>query len=167
MISERSLPPVRQMFDEDQQEMQSGGASASGKGKLKGGVSQDAEQILTAYERRYAAFAAAHSHFGKAGENKPQRAVDPYIKDLQAQVIETFQKAALVIKACENCGAHTAPLRKDGYTKLFQKPMPKRLRASMAAKRMKTKVSLLLFACLSFDPLCALYLKSCSFVLVR
>ena len=74
-------------------------------------------------------------------EDFHRHVVDPYIKDLQSEVIDVFQKAAMAVKACENCGAHTAPLRKDQYTKLFQKPMPKRLRANMASKRMKTKVS--------------------------
>jgi DNA-directed RNA polymerase I subunit RPA1 len=110
-------------------------------------MSRDAENALRNYEQRYAAFAAKHSHFsnvvsggeGTSAAPRQKRSVDPYIRDLQAEVIDTFQKAAMAVKACENCGAHTAPLRKDGYTKLFQKPMPKRLRANMTAKRFVAK----------------------------
>jgi len=113
------------------------------------GISQDAEKNLQLFEQRYAQFATKHAPYSnipspngnKIGStsSRLQRSVDPYIRELQAEVIDSFQKAAMAVKACENCGAHTAPLRKDGYTKLFQKPMPKRLRASMTAKRMKAK----------------------------
>lgn len=134
------LQPSQQIFDDDKE------------GEQDKAMSHDAEQALRSFEQRYAAFAAKHSHFsnvpGAEGDAsaapKQRRAVDPYIKDLQAEVIENFQKLAMGVKACENCGAHTAPLRKDGYTKLFQKPMPKRLRVSMTAKRMKAKVKILL-----------------------
>ena len=128
------LQPSQGIFEEDQEL------------NTDKNISLDAEQALRSFEQRYAVFASTHAHFsnvpgaeGHSDAPKQRRAADPYIKDLQAEVIEVFQKAAMAIKACENCGAHTAPLRKDGYTKLFQKPMPKRLRASMTAKRMKTK----------------------------
>jgi DNA-directed RNA polymerase I subunit RPA1 len=130
------LAPSTQVFDEEE-----------GVQKDKG-ASQDAENALRNYEQRYAAFAAKHSHFsnvvsgggdGSSTAPRQKRSVDPYIRDLQAEVIETFQKAAIAVKACENCGAHTAPLRKDGYTKLFQKPMPKRLRAKMTDRRLTSK----------------------------
>lgn len=134
------LQPSQQIFDDDKD------------GEQDKAMSHDAEQALRSFEQRYAAFATKHSHFSNVpgaksdlhgSAQKQKRSTDPYIKDLQAEVIEAFQKAAMGIKACENCGAHTAPLRKDGYTKLFQKPMPKRLRASMTLKRMKVKVRVL------------------------
>jgi DNA-directed RNA polymerase I subunit RPA1 len=137
------LQPSQQIFDEDEDL------------KKDKGISLDAERTLRSYEQRYAVFATKHAHFGNvpgqpdSGNNarKQQRSVDPYIRELQAEVIDTFQKAAMAIKACENCGAHSPPLRKDGYTKLFQKPMPKRLRATMIAKRFKAKVRIAFHAC--------------------
>ena len=133
------LQPSQGIFEEDEEV------------KKTKTISLDAEQTMRNYEQRYAAFATKHAYFDNVigsntnttGTKQQRRSVDPYIRDLQTEVIETFQKAAIAIKACENCGAHTAPLRKDGYTKLFQKPMPKRLRNVMVAKRMHTKVYIL------------------------
>jgi DNA-directed RNA polymerase I subunit RPA1 len=137
------LQPSQQIFDEDEDL------------KKDKGMSLDAERTLRSYEQRYAVFATKHAHFSNvpgqpdSGNNarKQQRSVDPYIRELQAEVIDTFQKAAMAIKACENCGAHSPPLRKDGYTKLFQKPKPNRLRATMIAKRFKAKVRIAFHAC--------------------
>lgn len=136
-----------------------GGKNAS-TSRSSGAISLDAEQTLRLYEQRYVAYATSIANKQRVKIPQPgssnhhnnknsyttssilkPRAVDPYLRDLQAEVIDVFQKAALGVKCCENCGAHTAPLRKDQYTKIFQKPMPKRLRNIMVAKKMKLKVA--------------------------
>jgi hypothetical protein len=159
------LSPSQQMFEDEGAEQELQGKGGKGVKSAGGGAkgiapSHDAEKTLREYEERYAAFAArnaakfananaaaevgvgaaaAAAGVGAHQQQQQKRAVDPYIRDLQAEAIDAFQKAAVAVKACENCGAHSAPLRKDGYTKLFLKPMPKRLRATMRAKRLKMK----------------------------
>lgn len=36
------------------------------------------------------------------------------------QVVEGFMKSIGACKRCENCGAYSPNIRKDGYNKLFQ-----------------------------------------------
>lgn len=82
----------------------------------------DTENRLKLYEERYNRYKKV-----VVGKN-----VDTNIKAKQRKVIDEFQKAAIHIKQCENCGAYTAPFRKDGYTKIFQKPLQKRIKKSVA-----------------------------------
>jgi hypothetical protein len=39
------------------------------------------------------------------------------------EVVDEFMKIIGGMKKCENCGAFSPALRKDGYSKLFQKPL--------------------------------------------
>jgi hypothetical protein len=39
------------------------------------------------------------------------------------EVVDEFMKIIGSLKKCENCGAFSPALRKDGYSKLFQKPL--------------------------------------------
>lgn len=110
------------IFNEDDQEI-----------KKNKNNSIDYEQSFQLYEERY-------ENYIKNNRNKTYLQVDGYNKDLQNQVIDLFQRTCVSIKSCENCNAITPPLRNDQYTKIFQKPMPKRLRKTMALKKLKFKV---------------------------
>jgi DNA-directed RNA polymerase I subunit RPA1 len=122
-------------------------------GRGKGGQSRDAEQILRRHESRYTAFVTTASSLQKVGSSPIlQLGNDPYTRSLQAGVIETFHRAALAVKGCENCGAHSPPLRKDGFTKIFQRPTPKRLRAIMLAKKLKLRTGMEVLRKMGIDP---------------
>ena len=58
------------------------------------------------------------------------------------EIVDAFQKLCISIKKCESCGSPSPPIRKDGYTKLFEKPMPKKLRITMQASKIKLKPAL-------------------------
>lgn len=61
---------------------------------------------------------------------------------LQREIIDSFQKLCLATKKCESCGSYSPPIRKDGYTKLFEKPMPKKLKKAMESSKIKLKPAL-------------------------
>lgn len=69
-----------------------------------------------------------------------RRRADVHLKNMQREVVEAFFKSAMAVKKCENCGAFSPPLRKDGFTKIFRRPMPKRLRKSMDTMKVSLKV---------------------------
>lgn len=64
---------------------------------------------------------------------------------LQRDVLDAFQKSSFTAKKCESCGGFSPPLRKDGYTKLFEKPLQKKHRKSMQGMKLKLKVTPLSF----------------------
>jgi DNA-directed RNA polymerase I subunit RPA1 len=88
-------------------------------------LESDLKAQLAVYRDRYKAFV----------RNKKRAPANVYCKKIQRDVIESFKKACLATRKCENCGGISPTLRKDGFSKIFQKPLPKRGR-----KGMKTKV---------------------------
>ncbi len=75
---------------------------------------------------------------------------DLLIKNLQRDLIDVFQKAAIDAKRCENCSAFSPPIRKDGASKIFQKPIPMRQRKSMSSSlRQKVSASFTCSTCLT------------------
>ncbi|KAG5460181.1 MAG: hypothetical protein BJ554DRAFT_7802, partial [Olpidium bornovanus] len=60
-------------------------------------------------------------------EDELRRAVNDFTRRLQAK------------NKCENCGAHSPKYRKDGYVKIFQKPLPKKLAAQNEARKFGVK----------------------------
>jgi hypothetical protein len=72
---------------------------------------------------------------------------------LQRDVLDAFQKSSVAAKKCESCGGFSPPLRKDGYTKLFEKPLQKKHRKSMQGMKLKLKVPSPLLSFLTPMPL--------------
>lgn len=65
---------------------------------------------------------------------------DISIKNMQRLCIEIFFKTAIHTKKCENCGGNSNTFRKDGYSKIFQKPLAKRMQKQMRAMKKKIQV---------------------------
>lgn len=108
------------------------------KGDGEQGESTDPNNIeskLRKIEIRYKTFLQT-----RALKKKP----DYLIKSLQRELIDSFMKANMAIKKCENCNAFSPPIRKDGASKIFQRPIPVRQRKSMSSS-LKQKVSLISF----------------------
>ena len=110
----------------------------------------DLETRLLGYERQYDALIAARQRQATAqgvalhrlskgrGEGDSSNA-----KALRRGVVDAFHKAIVAVKKCENCGCISDAFRKDGFSKIFQKPLPKRLRAVMRGKKPKSALDLL------------------------
>lgn len=79
------------------------------------------ESELKSYEDRYQSYSLQFN----------TTSVDMHLKSIQRDAIETFWKAILITKKCDSCGSYSPGLRKDGYTKIFIKPLPKKMRDSM------------------------------------
>lgn len=90
------------------------------------------ENAFKTHEKRYNAFC----------KSKNRKSIDSSCRKSQRAIIDMFQRATLGVKTCENCGAVSPTYRKDGYTKIFQRPVPQRIRKSHAAKRLKLKSAL-------------------------
>jgi hypothetical protein len=67
---------------------------------------------------------------------------DSLIVKLQRELIDSFNKEALACKRCDGCGSFSPALRKDGTSKIFEKPLAKRLRKSMSGMKLSLKVCL-------------------------
>lgn len=103
---------------------------------VKKGHERDVEDKLRQYEARY-------ERFQKIQRRKDEKSSSElYIKTLQRELIEQFQKLAIAAKRCENCGAFSPAFRKDGAAKIFQKPTSKKNRKSMASLKLKYKTGL-------------------------
>ena len=96
-------------------------AGAGGKhSKESGDVTKDA--ILTAHEKRFAAFCCLSNEMKK-------KACDKYARNCQRDTITAFHKAITGISTkCENCGTHSPKFRKDGFTKIFRKSQSSRVK---------------------------------------
>lgn len=95
-------------------------------------VPGDADEKLAYYERKYDDFVRRRKH--------SKVVPDLYIKGLQRETIDSFMKTCIAMKRCENCSAFSPPFRKDGATKIFQKPLPKRQLKQMAPLKLKLRV---------------------------
>lgn len=58
------------------------------------------------------------------------------INDERKKVMAEFLKRVLAKKKCENCGAYARTIRRDGFTKLFQLPLPRKQQMYMDAQGM-------------------------------
>lgn len=97
--------------------------------------SQDAVSHLEEAQKKLLEYEAKYLHFLQT-KSKPTAAT----VTLQREVLDAFQKASVAVKKCESCGAFSPSLRKDGYTKLFEKPLQKKQRKSMQGMKLKLKV---------------------------
>jgi DNA-directed RNA polymerase I subunit RPA1 len=105
---------------------------------------QQLEDKLRQIERRYELFKRQETARRERGEPEPSATArqSNYIKLEQRAVLDAFYRIAMSTKKCENCGAFSLPLRRDGYAKIFQRPLQKRLERTMTAMRMRLKSGL-------------------------
>ena len=108
----------------------------------------DIENKLAEYERQYAQMINMNNEIRKYNAStthhhhkKLIKQSDTTYKTIQRTVVDTFFKSASAMKKCENCGAFSPAFRKDGYTKIFQKPLNKRVHKQMKAMRKKLQVN--------------------------
>ena len=85
--------------------------------------------------RKFNAKTTAHHH------KKLIKQDDVTYKTIQRSVIDNFFKTATAMKKCENCGAYSPAFRKDGFSKIFQKALPKRTQKIMRSMRKVLKVT--------------------------
>ena len=104
----------------------------------------DLENKLKTFERQYDGLLAARMKARTNQQSGPRQnnslsAMDAnQTKTLRREVIDLFHKTVVSIKKCENCGCISKPFRKDGYTKIYMKPLPKRSRLAMRGKNPKS-----------------------------
>lgn len=89
----------------------------------------ESEKRLQKYEEMYDVHIKSRKHFP-----------DSRTKKMQRDVINEFYKLTLSCKSCSSCGSFSPSIRKDGYSKLFERPLAKRLRKSMQGLRINLKV---------------------------
>ena len=96
--------------------------------------SEEIEALLRRHEERYQAFMS----------DPHREAPDATARSMQQEVVDEFYKNASATKKCENedCGCYSPGIRKDGYTKVFVRPLNKRLKRTMDAKGKKYKSAL-------------------------
>lgn len=104
-------------------------------GKQADKISIELEKQYAMYEERYQVFSKARSKTGAK-----QYKANGNLKSLQRVVVESFQRNAASISKCENCQAAAVSYRKDGYSKIFQRPLSRRARfsTSSSGKTLKT-----------------------------
>jgi DNA-directed RNA polymerase I subunit RPA1 len=64
------------------------------------------------------------------------------MKSKQRTATDAFLKGCVAAKKCESCGGYSPAYRKDGYSKIFQKPLAKKTQKAMQALKMKLKTAL-------------------------
>jgi len=101
-------------------------------------MSIELEKQYTIYDERYQAFSKSRS----SGNAQQQYKANGNLKSLQRAVVESFQKNAASISRCENCEAATVTYRKDGYSKIFQRPLSRRARFSTSNSGKTLKVQM-------------------------
>ena len=90
-------------------------------------TSGDIESKIHLYEDRYRMYL-----------RNPRRASpDVFSRAHQQEVIDQFYTAASGVVKCENCGAFSPTIRRDGFTKIFRRPLNKRVQKSMDAMKFK------------------------------
>jgi DNA-directed RNA polymerase I subunit RPA1 len=110
----------------------------------------DIEKKLQYYEKRYQAYLNMKSTrknqpaSSSSSGSKPLKENNIYIHGLQRDLIDSFYKMVQALKKCENCGSFSPGFRKDGFSKIFQKPLSKKNQKSMIAMKKSYKVSFLL-----------------------
>lgn len=92
-------------------------------------VSNESEvaRMLDGYERSYL-------HFRRNPFRKP---IDVHRKEKIQVVIEEFYRAAARERICQNCNTTSPSIRKDGYSKIFMRPLAARIKKALDARRLK------------------------------
>jgi len=94
----------------------------------------DIEDKLKSLEGKYARFCRIVSQRPK---DQAKSIMSESAKKGQQETILQFQKEASLQKKCENCDAVSPAYRKDGYNKIFRKPMSMRMQQQMASSKRK------------------------------
>ena len=96
--------------------------------------SSEIEALFKRHEDRYEAYIS----------DPNKELPDTTARSMQQEVVDEFYKSASAIKKCENddCGCYSPAIRKDGYTKIFVRPLNKRLKRTMDARGKKYKSAL-------------------------
>lgn len=92
----------------------------------------DLEDVMHMHEERYEAFLRTNK----------DRSVDTRTSMELNNMVEAFKRAISSIRKCENCKAYSPSLRKDGYAKVFEKPLQQKMAAANANLEMKLKSAL-------------------------
>jgi hypothetical protein len=91
------------------------------------GNQADVDAKLRMYEERYESF---RKHLSRPS-------VDAFTRSRQQEVIDEFYKSASAVRKCGNCDATSPSIRKDGYSKIFMRPLAARVQKSMDARKFK------------------------------
>jgi hypothetical protein len=83
--------------------------------------------ILDGYERSYVQFL----------RHPFQKPMDVHRKQMKQVVIEEFYHAAARERICQNCNTTSPSIRKDGYSKIFMRPLAARIKKALDARRLK------------------------------
>ena len=90
------------------------------------------ESAVEEFETRLTASATPPTHngvgrevgsAGLAAASAAQRILTAHEKGLRTRYLKELVKELVHAGKCHACGAHSPTLRKDGYTKLFEKPL--------------------------------------------
>lgn len=66
----------------------------------------------------------------------------PHVKQQQSEVIAALMKACTAVVKCASCGTTSPKLRKDGYSKIYQRALTGKQSAELKSRRVKLKVGL-------------------------
>jgi len=84
----------------------------------------------------YGEFERCYENYIGANSKMPS---DSLISRMQREIIDAFNKEAQACKQCDYCNSYSPALRKDGNSKIFEKPLAKRLRKSMSGMKKSLK----------------------------
>jgi DNA-directed RNA polymerase I subunit RPA1 len=97
------------------------GAGSSSSGVGRGAFDSTPEPELDAS----AILADVDSRFRAYCRRRNRRPPGVFARNKQQEVIAAFNRECIKVKKCEVCGERSPTIRKDGYTKMFAKPLPK------------------------------------------
>ncbi len=106
----------------------------------------DLDTKLKLHETRYAEYVARRATAlgskiaGQVSTGLPAT-LAATVKTQQRKVIDALFKSLGALKKCESCGGVSPGYRKDGYTKIFQREVSKRVRRSGNSRKRKLKVT--------------------------
>lgn len=89
---------------------------------------KDLQDLLRRIDERFA------DHLATA-----KAAAGSRVKSLQRELTSEFIKSASAAKKCESCGGSSPKLRKDGFVKIYQRPLSKRDRIALKSRRVRIK----------------------------
>lgn len=91
-------------------------------------VKRPADKLSIELEKQYKLYEERYDAFLKRRASNSEYKASGHIKALQRTVVESFQRDVASISKCENCQAAAVSFRKDGYSKIFQRPLSRRAR---------------------------------------
>jgi len=98
---------------------QTGKKAASQVKAAKDKAVKEAQDVLEAVDKRYKAFA-------RSADSQERQPFSVQAKKMQRAVVSELSRELVKVKKCEHCEEYSPSLRKDGYSKIFAKPLPQR-----------------------------------------